>query len=188
MYFKRRPLIIVVAVAALMTALFTGCESGRADGDSSVPQKTPLLDVSLSTSDPQNQRIQAAQLTNGWRSEDGSAYEADSPHPLQMPKGYDEATLFLSAASGEIALQFSDDYPPLSVSVQRWDARHAGTDSADVWENGEQVAVSANTFNIENDGNDYIYEVHANWEQGYSWYAFRVNAAELIAIPQPRRL
>jgi hypothetical protein len=94
-----------------------------------------------------------------------------------MPSGYSEVTLLLSGLSGEIVLQFSDNYPPLFVSVQRWDAEHAGTDSMEVWDSGEQIAVADNAFQIFNNRIDYIYEVNAKWEQGYSWYVFRVDSA-----------
>ena len=181
MSFTKTPLIIAVATAALVAALCAGCAANNAGEVGSAPQKAPSLDVIIAIGDSQQQRIQAAQLTNGWDADDGSSYEADSFHPLQMPGGYSDATLFLSAANGGIALQFSNSYPPMSVSVQRWDAMLAGTDSVDVWDNGEPVPISTNAFgiDIDNDGNDYIYEVHAYWKQGYSLYSFRVNTADI---------
>jgi hypothetical protein len=76
------------------------------------------------------------------------------------------------SGSGVITLSFSDNYHPQSVSVQRWNAVNAGGDSAQIWDDGESINVSGNTFEVTDDGNDYIYEVYAKWNEGESWYVF----------------
>ena len=151
------------------------------------PDKTPLLDVNLVTvnangnSQTQISRdVRAAQLTNDWyvvdENGDGSGYTADSFHPLQKQDGFGDITLWLNN-SGVVTLSFSDDYPPQSVSVQRWNAEYAGTDSVDVWDKGESVNVTNNTFQVNDDGNNYIYEVYAKWPEGSSWYVFRIDSS-----------
>jgi len=144
--------------------------------------KTPLLDIALITENSTEQRVRAAQLTNCWSGVNengmGFGYCSDSFHPMQLPDGYDEITLFLYDEEADIIMQFSDDYPPYSVSVQRWDAQYAGTYSYDIYENGEPVRAGVNGFRIVDDSHDYVYEVYAKWEQGDSWYAFRVDSAK----------
>ena len=159
------------------------------------PEKTPLLDVNLVTDKTyDNSQIQtsldirAAQLTNDWYVEDengdGVGYSADSFHPLQKQNGYDDVTLLLNN-SGIVTLLFSDNYPPQSVSVQRWNAIHAGTDSVDVWDKGEPINVTNNTFQVSGDGNDYIYEVYAKWQEGSSWYVFYIESAAPSSSQSP---
>ena len=153
---------------------------------STIPEKTPFLDVNLVTvhangnSQTQISRdVRAAQLTNSWyvvdKKGNGSGYSADSFHPLQKQDGYGDVTLNLNN-SGVITLVFSDNYPPQSVSVQRWNAEYAGTDSIDVWNKGESVNMNGNMFQISDDGNDYIYEIYAKWQEGDSWYVFRIDS------------
>jgi hypothetical protein len=164
---------------------------GKVDALSSptIPGKTPLLDVNLVTVDIyDNSRMQisrdirAAQLTNDWyvvdETGDGFGYSSDSFHPLQKQDGYGDVTLNLNN-SGAITLLFSDNYPPQSVSVQRWNAEYAGTDSPDIWDKGESVNVTGNAFQVSDDGNDYIYEVYAKWHEGDSWYVFRIDSANV---------
>jgi hypothetical protein len=149
----------------------------------------PSLDVVLRAGDGSEQQVRAAQLTYGWHGvdENGNDFgiESDSVHPLQLDfaNGYEAITLFQSnttngdvISSSEIVMQFSDDYPPLSVSVQRWDAMHAGTGSEveNFFDKGEPVEIFANTYLAVDDEHDYIYEVYANWAEGNSYYAFRV--------------
>lgn len=152
-----------------------------------IPEKTPLLDVNLTTlsSDGNSQTqisrdVRAAQLTNDWyvanEKGDGFGYSADSFHPLQKQDGYGDVTLNLNN-NGTITFLFSDNYPPQSVSVQRWNAEYGGTDSVDVWDKGEPINVTGNTFQINDNGNDYIYEVYAKWNEGSSWYVFRIDSA-----------
>jgi hypothetical protein len=151
-----------------------------------IPQKTPLLDVNLTTlssnGNSQTQTdiiVRAAQLSNNWRvtdeNGDGSGYSSDSFHPLQKQDGYDDVALTLYG-KGTISMLFSENYPPQSVSVQRWDAQYAGMDSFDEVSKGEPVNVSSNTFEVADDGNDYIYEVYAKWNEGGSIYVFSTNS------------
>jgi hypothetical protein len=156
--------------------------TGTVNPAQAIPQKAPLLDISLVTvsldGNSQSQisrEVRAAQLTNSWYITDengeGFGYSADSIHPLQKQDGYGDVTLTLNG-KGTVTLMFSDNYPPQSVSVQRWNAKVAGTDSFAEFGNGEPVNVSGNTFEAYDDGNDYIYEVYAKWNEGDSFYVF----------------
>lgn len=156
-----------------------------------VPNKTPLLDVNLvivnvsGDSGTQISRdVRALQLTNDWyivdENGDGVGYNADSFHPLQKPDGYDDVPLNLTG-SGTVTLSFGDNHPLQSVSVQRWNAEYAGTDSADIWDKGEPINVVGNSFQISDDGIDYIYEVYAKWNEGDSWYVFCINSTNHIS-------
>lgn len=149
------------------------------------PVKAPLLYVSLITHDSPVQRVQAIQLTTSWMFIDengnGSGYEADSAHPLQIqPSDFNEATLRLDSANGEIEIQFSDNHPPQSVSVQRWNAEYAaGTqDIADVLDKSEPVEINGNIIRASDDGRDYVYEVYATWAEGSSYYTFRMESTK----------
>ena len=107
----------------------------------------------------------------------GSGYEADSPHPLQLQhSAFDEATLCFTNVSAEIALQFSDEYPPHSITAQRWPSEYA-YGSQDIQEHlnsSEHVAVSGSSIHLDDDGHNYIYEISATWQGGSSRYTFRV--------------
>jgi len=145
------------------------------------PISAPTLDVELITGESKNQRVEALKLTTSWSVsyEDGSGigYEADSPHPLQLRKNaFDEATLSLNNVSGEIVLHFSGDYPPQSITAQRWPTKFAydGQDSSKHIDDGEPVALSGNSIYTDDDGSNYIYEISASWPEGRSHYTFRV--------------
>ncbi|MCL2077528.1 MAG: hypothetical protein FWH08_03880 [Oscillospiraceae bacterium] len=156
------------------------------------PNKAPSLDVSLITGTP-IQSVKAIQLTTSWfffdEDGNGSGFESDSPHALQLrPEAFDGSTLRLDSGSGEIELNFSDNYPPQTISVQRWSAEYVSEnqDIADVLGKSELVEVSGNKIPIIDGGNDYIYEIYAKWTEGNatgsSWYTFRVSAAEPVGI------
>jgi hypothetical protein len=144
------------------------------------PEKAPRLQLIFVEEELSAQHIQTAQLTTSWyvvdENGDGHGYEADSPHPLQL-KSYDDITLQQHSSGGTIVFYFTDDYPPQSVSVQRWNAEHTNDESTEVWDSGEKIKADDNGFAITADGQDYVYEVYATWEQGNSRYAFRVDAA-----------
>jgi len=141
-------------------------------------KEAPSLEVNLVEARLPEQRLKAAQLTTSWEyiDENGNStgYKADSNSPLHL-NDYSSITLQMNGESGEIELNFSDNYPPQTISVRRWDAVCAGSYSVDVWKSSENIAINGNKALINDDGNDYIYEVHAQWEQGNSFYAFRVN-------------
>jgi len=145
------------------------------------PEKAPMLGVSLLSEGVQEQLIEALQLTTSWRViyEDGTGtgYESDSPHPLQLRQtAFDEATLYFSNLSAEIMLQFSDDYPPQTLTVQRWPSEYA-YGSQDIQEylgDCEHVTLSGNSIQVDDDGHNYIYEVIATWPDGRSYYSFRM--------------
>ena len=142
----------------------------------------PQLEVYITEDGMAEQRVIAAQLTTSWsyKNDDGtySGYETDSLHPLDLPDDYDYTLI----AQGEIAyvmFEFGDDFPPLSVSVIRWNANYAAfstgsRDFSDEFEHREIVGTDGNSIQVGNDGLSYIYMVHAIWDQGNSYYSFRV--------------
>jgi hypothetical protein len=165
----------------LILGMLTACATGRneygllpSDPQSGQLEKAPMLSVVSGGSS--EQRIQAAQLTTSWsyvdKNGNGSGYEADSPHALQL-SDYAEHTLH--GVNGDITLMFSDNYSPQSISVTKWDAGYAmgGQDIYDTLDKGEPVGVNGSTVNIGNAEGDYVYEVYAKFEQGSSYYAFR---------------
>jgi len=146
----------------------------------------PSLEVVLIAENLPEQRMRAAQLTTSWMYIDengmGRGINGDAPHPLQL-RDYGEITLQLESESAEFELLFSDDYPPQSVSVQRWDTKYIGAEDMSALWNGEPVEVNENKIQVNDDGCDYIYEVYARWTEnnpmgsGSSHYAFRMDSA-----------
>ena len=86
-------------------------------------------------------------------------------------------TVQMNGANGDIILSFSDNYPPQTMTIQRWDAVYAvgSQDIRAALEKGEPVEADSNRISVNGDGYDYIYEVYAKWEQGSSYFAFRLN-------------
>ena len=143
------------------------------------PEKAPMLDATLMEGNSLEQHIQAIQLTTRWDYyyEDGTGvvYHADSAHPLQIRMvDFDVATFDIGVADGEIVLQFCDNYPPQSISAQRWNVMYATDrqDISDIINNGEPVDIENNIILVISDGYDYIYEIHAEWSNGSSYYTF----------------
>jgi len=158
----------LAALLLLLTAII-GCSEQKAQ------QTAPLLAVTLNADNMPTQRVQASQLTTSWSPKNGeTAYEIDSLHPLDL-SDYKEITLRLDNVVGEIEIEFSDNYSPLSVSIQRWSAEYIGR-WEDVIDNGELVDVEQHRIFVNNDGNDYVYQIYATWEEGSSWYAFRLDS------------
>jgi len=150
------------------------------------PKKAPKLEVSLLNKDAhEQQRVETLQLTTSWGvsyqdgtgTGTGTGYEADSPHPLQLQQTeFAEATIYYTNLSAEIILQFSDDYPPQTITVQRWPSEYA-YGSQDIQEhlgNSEHVTLSGSSIHVDDDGHNYIYEVSATWLEGRSFYTFRM--------------
>ena len=144
------------------------------------PEKAPRLKVTLVEDNSPEQRVQAIQLTTSWSIvyEDGTGtgFESDSAHPLQIrPADFEVATLEIGEADGEIVLQFSDNYPPQSITARRWNAMYAvgSQDIRNVIDNDEPVDINDNIITFTADACDYIYEIHAAWSNGSSYYAFR---------------
>jgi len=163
---------------------------------SNAPEHAPTLDVILTPGKSQQQRVVAKQLTTSWMIEyedgTGNGYDSDSPHVLQLkPMEFDEPTLLLFIGDGIVELQFSDDYPPESVSVQRW--KHSWGYLNKKYSNveynkerlayaigfGESVEINGNTICIENDGSDYIYEINVIWPNGTVYYTFRTISSDI---------
>ena len=146
------------------------------------PKTAPKLYITLSEDDT-SQTVEALQLTTSWSvmydQINGTGYYADSSGPLSIPPEHMEArTLQFDSDNCMIELQFTDDYLPDSVFVQRWNTQYVETnnDYTGGYIYGEPVPVDRLTLQTSDDGCDYIYEVHATWLPGNSYYAFRVNA------------
>jgi hypothetical protein len=144
-------------------------------------ESPPQLEVALTENGASAQHIEAAQLTSNWfyldfESGNRVGFQSDSPHALQLDR-YDAITLNLTSASGECTLNFGDFPPSTPVSAKRWNAVHyMGNEfKEDSFNKSETIEVNRNTLHINNDGNDYIYEIYATWVQGSSYYSFRVN-------------
>jgi hypothetical protein len=111
---------------------------------------------------------------------DGAGYNSDSSGPLSIPpERMKMSTLFIDTENCIIEIQFTDDYLPETVVVQRWNTKYVENkqDYAGGYFNGEPVPIDGFTFRISDDGDDYIYEVHATWLPGNSYYAFMICAA-----------
>jgi len=122
-------------------------------------------------------------VTN-WRNEDGSGFMSDSAHSLQIS----QADLHLATLTLDVngygyneIIEFQFSSPPQTVSAQRWNAVYSGIEDIDdaiveyvpVMQTGEQ-----NSISILNDGYDYIYEVHATWEEGFALFTFRTQSTQ----------
>jgi len=163
------------------------------------PEKAPQLEVVHTNGSSPEQRVQAIQLTTSWIFADnngnGRGYEADSPHALQLPpNAFDEAKIRLVNERNRIEFFFSDDYLPESISVLRWNVDYARNDENDGLQNidealqkSEYVAVNSNSINVNNDGCDYIYEMHATWSNGNSYYTFRTESKDIEIINEDSR-
>jgi len=157
-----------------------------------VPQYAPQLDVILLSDDSQEQTIKSIQLKTVWNTDfaGDNNNETDSPVALQLSsQDFNDATFRLNAKCDLILLHFRDDYPPDSVSVNRWHSIHGylndrfsgvSPDNYNTYISNaldsikpDTIDAAGNILHIENDGNDYIYEVHAQWENGESYYTFR---------------
>ena len=165
-------------------SLFAGCsDHGRTNDKTDVPMAAPLLYVTLKCPDSTNY-VLAQQLATSWGgvNEDRSGFgdEADSNTTLEALKGNSEdITLLLDNASGTVELKFSDDYLPEAVTVQRWDVVN-GMDTqnnADGTYIGESVQMDGPEFVVTDDNHSYIYEVHAIWPVGDSYYVFRIDSS-----------
>ena len=195
---KTKTAYVVLLLMSLV--LITGCGTrgdisaqGGESGVKPTPQKinrnmpddAPLLELALiSAGNAPEQHVRALQLGRSWSVayEDGTGRttHTDSAHSLQVRPGeYEKASLLIESSGISVGLIFSGDYPPQALSVQRWNAVYNGgfdTDVSDIWDMGEPVSIYENTINILDNGSDYIYEVYARWEDGYSYYAFRVES------------
>jgi hypothetical protein len=152
------------------------------------PENAPQLDILLASDNTALQPVRAVQLTTSWMFVDDNGdvkgYEADSPHTLQLsPNEMTAATLYLEDTSNTMVLLFSDDFPPESISVLRWEKEYARSEQDasiqnidEALRNSTPVEVSGNTISVDDYGHDYIYEVHAVWTNGNSYYAFRTDS------------
>jgi len=197
-----KKIIILSLISILILTFSTGCggtitinPSGEATPAAQLkiingaPVKAPGLMIGMihdNVPEYSEQYTHAIQLTTSWSItyEDGTGtgYESDSPHALQLGAEYfTDAFLLFYDSYGIVEMQFSDNFPPETISVQRWNAVYAtgNQDIEGLLNMGESVDVTENTFLVVDDGNDYVYEVYARWqENGSSWYTFRINTKE----------
>ena len=153
--------------------------------ESKNPQnKPPSLYISSIDENSPEQNFYAERLTSQWSAigEDGRTVTTltDSAGALQL-SDYSEITFHVYGDAGKIAMQFSNDYQPQTVSIRRWDTKYLTMESdVGFWDEGEQIESDGNVIYIDNDGVDFIYEVHACWAEGMSYYAFCVSVAIII--------
>lgn len=143
-------------------------------------RSVPQLSVSIQSEVPQ--RVGAIGGVSNWTYTDAygvthSGPLTDSPHSLQHSQAdLSRVTLYLYDEINEIKLEFGA--PPQSVTVTRWNAAYVGTlYISEAVDENVPVGLNGNTISIINDGYAYIYEVHAIWEQGLSYFTFRTEPA-----------
>ncbi|MDR3289013.1 MAG: M56 family metallopeptidase [Peptococcaceae bacterium] len=101
------------------------------------------------------------------------SFDADALQPLDR-NDYGGSVFALADEAGIVSFYFT--LLPETYTVRRWNDRFMG-DASSYEKNYEIVASSGYTIPIAaNDGNGYVYEVHAQWPQGDVYYAFRVTA------------
>jgi hypothetical protein len=161
----------------------TNADIQRNEALINAPKTAPMLYATVLAGDS-SQTVEARQLTTSWRvmndQINGSGYNSDSSGPLSIPpERMKVSTLFIDTEYCIIELKFTDDYLPESIFIQRWGASSVenNQDYAGEYFNGEPVPVDGLTFQINDDGDDFIYEVHATWLPGNSNYAFMICVA-----------
>ena len=174
-----KKLIAFAIILLLSLTITTGYDNSKTTKRMPIPvEKAPTLEVVIFGVNAPDQRIQAIQLTTSWgytyKDGTGRNYSSDCSHPLQAaPEDFDNLTIYVDSSDNEIELLFSDDYPPETISVQRWNAEYAVEhDISDLLDKGEPVEENEFKIQISADGCDYIYEVYATWSQGSSYYDF----------------
>ena len=183
--------IVSVFVAAVIFVL-SGCaphngdEVSYANDPFDIVLLAPRLSVSIASETALPRYIQAIRGTTNWSVCDEygmcSGFMSDSLHSLQLSRNDLYAvTLFLENGMNKIELQFSQS--PLTVSVIRWNMQHWYA----VKENHNNMGLAMNDYEIIeiidnmmfyscNDGQSYIYQVHATWQEGFSYFTFRTKA------------
>jgi len=94
-------------------------------------------------------------------------------HAPMNANRWPNATISLQYAINEIEFQFNA--PPQSVTVVRWNtSRITGLIADEAARYIELVDATVDGFTITDDGDVYIYEIHAVWAQGFSTFGLRV--------------
>jgi hypothetical protein len=145
-------------------------------GDLQQPQR-PNLSVSYLVADSTGERVAASCTAK----KGGSSWDyavsnwqtrriiRDGTGPLMYPS-FSGAEL--ETQSVDAVLQLTFDYPPETITVQRWEAKYHNDQSALI-SRAETIAVTENRISVLADGHAYIYEVYATWPQGYVQFGFR---------------
>lgn len=182
-----------IVLIVLLLALLSACSSRTTV---SIPMLPPQIYVTLNTDGLPIQHISIGRLSHFWdpgitdgQGRDIRASSASARHSLAVwDWGYDvdeeeekyyrnAITVYLDGVGGEIELSFSDNLPPYVVNIRRWRTEFIGRDLAGR-DQYELIELEGNIFHVSDDGIDYIYEIHARWEQGYSFYTFRMNSGK----------
>ena len=190
----------LITLLGIVTALIllSGCTSQTVVGVSPAEEMddeilAPWLYINLLSESLPIQNVRAIQGVTNWEvcDEDGNCvgFLSDSAHSLQISQsGLAEVTLFLENETYKIELQFSQ--LPQSISVQRWNMEHwyavrSDHDNMDRAMNEyEPVEIIETTIHLNNDGQNYIYEVHATWQEGFSLFTFRTESSQDEYIPR----
>lgn len=169
----------------LFIIIFSGCAIQSAvtvdltEFVSEIGSTLPNLSVKLILDDVPTQTATAIRGVTNWMESDGEGNRtgimADSPHSLQLSTAdLNRASLNEENKNSVIELIFST--PPLTVNAKRWNAKYLGLDVDTAA--FEYISVGHNNLQIYaiNDGYDYIYEVHATWNEGSALFTFRTTA------------
>jgi len=144
-----------------------------------VRESIPWLDLVMTSGNSPEQHVRAVRMGSKWGITFGEltvTVNTDHAGVLQhRQEAFDDATLYLDNERNVIALLFSSDNRPDSISVQRWPAEYVrGTqDTGDLHERGEPVNIIGDSIHVSDDGQSYVYEVIATWAYSYVHYAFR---------------
>lgn len=171
--------------AAVIFALI-GCTAQ--DGDEANYVHDPLapkLIASITSELAQPQHVQTIRGVTNWLvcDEYGAClgFMSDSLHSLQLSqKDLNDVKLFLENGMNKIELHFNQT--PLTVSAVRWNMEHWYA----VKENHDNMDLAINDYEIievidgmmiysYNEGQRYIYQIHATWQEGFSYFTFRTN-------------
>jgi hypothetical protein len=139
-------LIEFIVIISLVGCSFEGESSNIECTDTEVP----CLEI-FSGADS----VKAVRGTTSWKS-----FEADSEAPPQLVS-YQEGELHAELDS-KIKLQFSEK--PYSFKVYIWNDEARGT----------ELPLESNSI-IANQSGNFIYEIKAEWAEGYAHYAFKIN-------------
>ena len=156
----------------------------------------PQLYVNFLAENMPIKHVQVMTAHTSWLAYDGDGNFifgeiADSLPPLMLwESAFDYATLFLEGINGKFELLFDYHYPPDYVSVTRWNVRYSAiyVDNHDelaenITGRAEHVDIDNGIFLFNNDGQDYIYSIFAEWlsdspgnSLGRLTFTFRVNS------------
>lgn len=146
------------------------------------PPSAPQLYVVFKSDYCDTEPVRAVQSSANWMvvNEDGEGmgFSSQGINLWDMNhRGLTEGIINLYSINGEIELYFAYNYPPDTVTVQRWTSAHVTSDFGiddDIYNGAEIIEILGNTIPFTNyNGHDYIYKVYATWGNNNVTYYFR---------------